>query len=66
MAFIGFSSRRTEREEAVVEQNHARRLRMSLLWPEIAHASGQVEAGHHVRDDDNVLAIDFPSIRFTC
>ena len=63
-ALVGLAGARPEREDPVLHQDHADRLRRRLAGVLARHDLGEVEPGHQVRDDDHGLAVELADARF--
>ena len=57
-SLVRLASGVTPREDAVVHQHHADRLRAVLAGIQVGAQVGQLESGHHVRDAEETIAVD--------
>ena len=61
-ALVRFLRRRAEREDAVVHEHHADRARVRFRGELPRAQPREIEARHHVRDDDDVVAVDLAHV----
>jgi len=63
-AIIGFLRRISEREDTVIQEHHADGAGMRFRGKLLRAQPRQIEARHYVRNDDHIVAVDFPDAGF--